>query len=351
MKQDIDILIIGAGLTGLTLAYYLNKTKYSYKIIEARDRIGGRIHTQKNTNEAPIELGATWFSNPHKEALRLLKELKLTTFDQILGDTAIYEPSSANPPQLVQLPTNQEASYRLKDGTSEIIHALAKQIPEKNILLNQEVTEIKENDDLVTVTTNHKVFKATKVVSTLPPHLLVNTINFNGALDAQLNFIAQQTHTWMGESIKVGFTYETPFWREKNLSGTIFSNVGPVPEMYDHANYEDNLFALKGFMNGNYYKLSKDERCELILSQLEKYYGKQVRNYQHYEETVWKNERYSSTEYDDLVLPHQHNGHAVFQKAYLNNKLFIAGTETSINYSGYMEGAIRSAQNTLEKIK
>ena len=34
----------------------------------------------------------------------------------------------------------------------------------------------------------------------------------------------------MGESIKVGLTYATPFWREKS-SETIFSNVGPIPEI------------------------------------------------------------------------------------------------------------------------
>lgn len=39
----------------------------------------------------------------------------------------------------------------------------------------------------------------------------------------------------MGESIKVGLTYATPFWREKS-SETIFSNVGPIPEMYDYSN-------------------------------------------------------------------------------------------------------------------
>lgn len=38
----------------------------------------------------------------------------------------------------------------------------------------------------------------------------------------------------MGESIKVGLTYTTPFWREKS-SETIFSNVGPIPEIYDHS--------------------------------------------------------------------------------------------------------------------
>ena len=186
------------------------------------------------------------------------------------------------------------------------------------------------------------------MVSTLPPHLLANTISFDPKLENSFYQTAQNTDTWMGESIKIGFTFKTPFWREHNLSGTIFSNVGPIPEMYDHSNQQDNLYALKGFFNGVYYKISKKERCQLALLQLEKYYGKQVRDYLTYEEMVWKNQKYTSTKYDDLVLPHQNNGDHAFQKSYYNNKLWIAGTETSISYSGYMEGAVRSAQRVFE---
>lgn len=40
-----DLLIIGAGLTGLTLAYYLKNLNISFKIVEARSTIGGRINT------------------------------------------------------------------------------------------------------------------------------------------------------------------------------------------------------------------------------------------------------------------------------------------------------------------
>jgi monoamine oxidase len=154
----------------------------------------------------------------------------------------------------------------------------------------------------------------------------------------------------MGESIKIGLTYETPFWKNSKLSGTIFSNAGPIPEMYDHSNYENNKYALKGFLNGNYYRISKEERLKLILNQLEKYYGEQVHNYISYEELVWKNEKFTSTEYNDLVLPHQNNGEEIFQQGFLNDQLFIAGTETSPNFSGYMEGAVRSAMSVFSRI-
>lgn len=349
-QHNANILIIGAGLTGLTLAYYLEKRNIPYTILEARDRIGGRIYTKENTNATTIELGATWFAKQHTEILKLLKELNLELFEQILGETAIYEPISTNPPQIVTLPKNQEPSYRLKGGTQQLTNTLVQHLKSKNIILNQPVISIAQEKEGLLVRTNNTIYKAQKVISTLPPHLFNQSITITPQLPHAFHKIVEQTHTWMGESIKVGLTFETPFWREKNLSGTIFSNVGPIPEMYDHSNEQDNLYALKGFLNGNYYKITSKERLELILNQLEKYYGKQVRKYINYEELVWKKETYTSTEYNDLILPHQNNGDIVFHETYLNNKLYIAGTETHPQFSGYMEGAVRSAQTILNKL-
>ena len=42
-----EVIIIGAGLTGLTLAKNLQEQDKSFIILEARDRIGGRIHMVK----------------------------------------------------------------------------------------------------------------------------------------------------------------------------------------------------------------------------------------------------------------------------------------------------------------
>ena len=135
------------------------------------------------------------------------------------------------------------------------------------------------------------------VLSTLPPYLFNESIKVTPELPNELTSIAKQTHTWMGESIKVGLTYKEPFWRKDNLSGTIFSNVGPIPEMYDHSNYEDNRFGLKGFFNGNYHSVSREERLAMVLNQLNKYFGEVVNDYMTYEETVWAKEKYTYKPY------------------------------------------------------
>ncbi len=349
-KKVHPILIIGAGLTGLTLAYYLQKKDISYQLLEARSRIGGRIFTSYQEGAAPLEIGATWLGKKHQELNNLLTELDLEIFEQILGGRAIYEPISTSPPQLVSLPPNNDPSYRIKGGSSNLINTLVEKIGAKNILLNQVVTNISSTINGLSVKTKTGEFQANLVVSTLPPFLLTSTINFNPSLPEDLKKITAATHTWMGESIKVGLRYATPFWRAENSSGTIVSNVGPIPEMYDHADAKDEYFSIKGFFNGAYFSVSKEERLEMVLTQLEKYYGPQVRNFVSYEEGVWRNEPFTYAPYDQHVLPHQNNGHAIFSDILMDGKLYLAGAETAKQYPGYMEGAVRSAQRVAKQI-
>jgi len=344
MKEiESDVLIIGAGLCGLVTAYYLRKSNLTVNIVEARGRLGGRIFTKYKENTAPQEMGATWLGRKHLNLIRLLQELNIGIFEQILGETAHYEPISTSPPQLVSLQPNNDPSFRIQGGTSTLINSLATHLKNENIYLSEKVHLIKEEEDCLVVQSETSQFKAKKVVSTLPPYLLLNSIKFEPELPKPLVEIAQNTHTWMGESIKIGLTYEKPFWRDKNLSGTIFSAVGPIPEMYDHSNFEDSFYSLKGFLNSSYFSVSKKERLNLITKQLQKYYGEQALNFVDYNEVVWRNEPFTFSNYETHILPHQNNGHSVFQKKYMNGKFIVAGAETGQNHPGYMDGAVSSA--------
>ncbi len=346
-----DVIIIGAGLTGLTLAYRLRKENINVTVLEARSRIGGRIHTKYEDGKAPLEMGATWLGAKHSSLMKLLQDLKVGIFEQVLGDTAIYEAISTSPPQLVNLPENTDPSFRVKGGTSRIINLLGESLKPEDLHLNEHVQSIQLKDDGITIQTNSNEFEGKLLISTLPPNLLIKTIEISPSLPDDVIEVAKQTHTWMGESIKISLTFEKAFWREEEISGTIFSNVGPIPEMYDHSNVEDSAYALKGFLNGAYFSVTKEERLELVLKQLEKYYGEEVRDFKSYEETVWRNEPFTFVPYDAHVLPHQNNGHLIYNETYLNNRFIIAGAETSTNYPGYMDGAVRSANRVAEQVK
>ena len=351
MTIQTDITIIGAGLTGLTIGYHLQKSGVDFRIVEARGRLGGRILTSHKDGYAHIEKGATWFGDQHTALLELLNTLSIQAFPQALGKTAIYEPLSTSPPQLVQLPPNDAPSYRIKGGTSVLIKKLASYIPNGWIHMNQAVSSIDDTGELLEVTTENTVLRSRYVISTLPPNLFVSLINVTPSLPESLVELAQTTHTWMGESIKVGLRFEKPFWEEKKqLSATVFSNVGPITEMYDHTNNERTAFALKGFLNSAYSTVSRRRRKEVALSQLRKYYGNAIDQYESYEELVWQAEQYTYAQYPESLLPHQNNGHPSYRSDYLDGKLYLTGSETAAHFPGYMEGAIRSALWVISKV-
>ena len=52
-KVETDVLIIGAGLCGLTLAYLLRNEGWRVDLVEGRDRIGGRIYTEEMKGGSP----------------------------------------------------------------------------------------------------------------------------------------------------------------------------------------------------------------------------------------------------------------------------------------------------------
>jgi monoamine oxidase len=72
MTDETEILIIGAGAAGLAAARELSAAKFNVIVLEARDRIGGRIHTHLDSQlTAPIELGAEFVHGKPPETLQL----------------------------------------------------------------------------------------------------------------------------------------------------------------------------------------------------------------------------------------------------------------------------------------
>jgi monoamine oxidase len=73
-KKVYDVIIVGAGVAGLSAGLIAKEKGLIYKILDARDRIGGRVYSHKLKNGLVIERGGEWLGKTHKEILGFCKK-------------------------------------------------------------------------------------------------------------------------------------------------------------------------------------------------------------------------------------------------------------------------------------
>lgn len=75
-----DVVIVGAGMSGLTAARVLSDAGKSVIILEARDRVGGRTLSRELANGFVVDMGGQWVGPTQQRVVRLIRELGLRTF-------------------------------------------------------------------------------------------------------------------------------------------------------------------------------------------------------------------------------------------------------------------------------
>ncbi|WP_431803035.1 flavin monoamine oxidase family protein [Microbacterium sp. bgisy203] len=84
-----DVVIIGAGAAGLTAANELKKAGLSVAVVEARDRVGGRLWTD-TIDGAMLEIGGQWISPDQHALIETVDELGLDTFSRYREGDSVY---------------------------------------------------------------------------------------------------------------------------------------------------------------------------------------------------------------------------------------------------------------------
>lgn len=77
--NEVDVVVVGAGLAGLTAARTLARKGRSVAVLEARDRVGGRTLT-KDVHGARLDVGAQWLDTTQHRMLALCEEFGLELF-------------------------------------------------------------------------------------------------------------------------------------------------------------------------------------------------------------------------------------------------------------------------------
>ena len=80
--EMFDVVVVGAGVAGLAAARTLAEAGRDVALLEARDRVGGRIHTVAAADGGlPVELGAEFIHGLPPELISLVDEAGLTRFE------------------------------------------------------------------------------------------------------------------------------------------------------------------------------------------------------------------------------------------------------------------------------
>lgn len=361
-EKKVDVLIVGAGLSGLTAAYHLEQVGIRVAVLEARDRIGGRIHTvTTDDKQGAFDLGPAWFWPHQRNVMAMLRAFGLGYFKQYETGYAVFEQQLNTLPQKFMPNWQQAPSYRIVGGTIALVKALAKRLRPDTIHLDHMVQAItlaqEANDRVVVQASTHErqtTWRAKHVIVTLPPHLAATTITYSPQLPADVSQAMQNTPTWMGEAMKVSLVYKRPFWRDERLSGMAVSYAGPVQQFHDATPADETIGALFGWVGHHPSRMdAKSKRRTAVIEQAVRLFGKQAAYPISYNETNWENEPFTTNlNSKTRVKANQHPqyGHPLLQHAQMNDRLWWATTEVSPIEGGYLDGAISIGRRVAGKI-
>lgn len=77
--DEVDVVVVGAGLAGLSAARALSEAGKTVRVLEARERVGGRTLGGSLSNGVPVEMGGQWVGPTQDAVLELIDELGLET--------------------------------------------------------------------------------------------------------------------------------------------------------------------------------------------------------------------------------------------------------------------------------
>ncbi|MGD0394474.1 MAG: flavin monoamine oxidase family protein [Acidimicrobiales bacterium] len=443
--NDTQVVVIGAGLSGLAAARTLQAAGADVRVLEARGRVGGRTEGGSTADGTPVELGGQWLGPTQTRMYALVEELGLETFptyntgrhvielggrqsrmaskrgavpklnpfvlaDLFQGMTrfkhladkvpldrpwtapgaqaldnqtfetwivrnlrtptgrtyfrvateAVFSAESGNLSALHALfyahsgtdlegllSTDRGAQQdRVVGGSIKVSEAMAATLGDR-VTLDSPVRGIEQVRGRVVVTTRAgDAVEADRVIVTLPP-TLAGRLEYAPALPSWRDQLTQRLPA--GSVIKLYAVYEEPFWRADGLTGQAASDHGPIKVTFDNSPPDGSPGVLMGFMEANdgraAARLPLEERRAAALSCFVRYFGPKAAHPIEYIERDWMAEEFSRGCYGAHFTPGVWGdfGASLTEPVGL---IHWAGAECSAVWNGYMEGAVRSGEET-----
>jgi monoamine oxidase len=456
-RRSADVAIVGAGFAGLTAALELARAGRSVIVLEARNRVGGRVHNKPIGDGEISEKGGTFTGPTQDRLMAMARRFNVDTFPTFVDGDNVYVnsvgqrstysdtgPSGTAPPDPLILPEiavvvtrlNEMASeidverpydapqavardgetfeswiednsatpqfreivsvatrpifgaeprelsllyvlfyiaasgneenvgtfernfntrdgaqqFRFKGGTQLICDRMAGRLGERRVIKRAPVSRIRQGRRGVTVEARGVTVSAKRVIVAIPPPL-ASRIEYAPALPPARDQLTQRVS--QGTLLKATAVYDTPFWREAGLNGTVVSYEGPVQVTYDGSPPDGSPGVVFGFIGGDlarqFKRMSLSARRAAVLANFTKYFGAPAANPTRFFVSDWPAQRWSRGGPVGFTAP----GALVAYGRALRDpvrRIHWAGTETSGYWVGYMDGAIRSGERVAAEV-
>jgi len=350
VNRVVDVAIVGAGLCGLALARVLTAQGLVVQVIEARERLGGRVLTQPcEATGLALDLGATWFwPETEPRITALVSELGLPSHAQHdPGDALWLTDPNREPERRMEAGGIHAGARCIQGGVGRLVEALAATLPQGCVRTGVALQALRDRGAFIELlpSTGHPL-RARQVVLALPPRLVHEKIQFEPPLPAAVWEALAATPTWMSAQAKSVTTFSQPFWRQAGHSGNAFVRHAQavLGEVFDGTSDETGAGALGGFVALNAAQRDSFKRGLplLIASQLTQLYGPQAQDGQAFLQD-WATEPWTCSATDHASPPETPINDPLLRQPLWAGRVFLGGSETAAHGAGHMEGALESA--------
>lgn len=436
-----DVVVIGAGLAGLTAARELTRAGFDVVILEGRDRVGGRTFSGTLAG-VPVDRGASFVGPTQDAVLKLAADLGCGTtptyndganlirwrgnvrryqgtipklglvglldigriqwqFDRIAARVSVTEPwnskgaaeldamslggwlrsvrATAGSRDLMAImsrvtwgaePDEVSMLHAVRyvktsggldrmlatvggaqqdhfvEGTHQMSVRMAEELGER-VRLGAVVSRIEWSEDAVAVTSSAGVVEARRAIVAIAPMQRLD-IDIAPAPPIEYQQLAQR---WpLGALTKSYAAYPTPFWRAKGLSGQALSDQGPVFITFDVSPGAGGPGILLGFTDPRGFDcLPEEQRRERVLQCFTALFGEQAAEPIDYLDQRWGAESFAPGGPTAAVPPGSWTEFGRLLRTPVG-PLHWAGTETADEWTGFMDGAVRSGQRAAAEV-